>query len=222
MKKFLILILNLYMALPLLSCENNTKQESIIPEKESNGKTETVNNKILIVYFSRTGENYAVGNINIGNTAIMASYIQDYTGGASFEIIPSIPYPDDYDETCKISQQETADNARPAIKYQLMDLEQYSIVFVGCPIWYGAPPMIIRTFYETYRNELANKTIVPFGTHEGSGVSSCTNLVKEYFPNGVLLETFGVRGQNVKISREKIEDWLHRIGISKNNQSNND
>lgn len=222
MKKFLILILNLYMAFPLSSCGNNTKQESIFPEEENDNKAETVNDKILIVYFSRTGENYAVGNINIGNTAIMASYIQDYTGGTSFEIIPSIPYPDDYDETCKISQQETADNARPAIKNQLKDLERYSIVFVGCPIWYGAPPMIMRTFYETYRNELANKTIVPFGTHEGSGVGSCTNLAKEYFPNGVLLETFGVRGQDIKTSRGKTEDWLRKIGISENNSNNND
>lgn len=102
---------------------------------------------ILIVYFSRTGENYAVGNISVGNTAIMADYIQKYTGGTIFEIVPKVPYPDSYEETKTISINETNSNARPAIKYPLENLDKYSIIFIGSPIWYGGPPMIMRTFY---------------------------------------------------------------------------
>ena len=148
----------------------------------------------------------------------MAGFIQDYTGGATFEIVPAVPYPDGYDKMKEVSQQETASNARPAIKNPLENLDKYSIVFVGSPIWYGAPPMIMRTFFETYRGKLAGKTIVPFGTHEGSGVSSCTDLVREYFPNATLLETLGIKGQQVNNSRESVEEWLRRIGIPKKEQ----
>ena len=60
----------------------------------------------------------------------------------------------------EVSKQETAVNVHPTIKNPLENLDWYSIVFVGSPIWYGAPPMIMRTFYETYREKLAGKTIV--------------------------------------------------------------
>ena len=79
----------------------------------------------------------------------------------------------------------------------------------------------MRTFYETYRDQLAGKTIVPFGTHEGSGVSSCTNLVKEYFPDATLLEALGIKGQEVNNSRESVEEWLIRIGMPKKNKNKN-
>ena len=179
---------------------------------------DSTNGKILIVYFSRAGENYDVGYISVGNTAIMAGFIKDYTGGAIFEIVPVVPYPDGYEATKEVSQQETAGNVRPAIKNPLENLDKYSVVFVGSPVWYGAPPMIMRTFYETYRDKLAGKTIVPFGTHEGSGVNSCTNLAKEYFPDATLLEVLGIKGHEVNNSRESVEEWLQRIGISKGEQ----
>lgn len=214
LNQFLISAFSLCMVLTMFSCG---RAEGINGGKNSNtNNPDSLKGNILIVYFSRAGENYAVGHISVGNTAKLAGFIQDYTGGAIFEIVPAIPYPNGYEAMKVVSQQETASNARPAIKNPLENLDQYSIVFIGSPIWYGAPPMIMRTFYETYRDKLAGKAIVPFGTHEGSGVSGCASLVKEYFPNAKLLETFGVRGQDVKNSRESVEAWLTRIGIPKN------
>ena len=227
MKKVLILALGLCMAFAFPSCsgdgviiteppvEGNEGNEEGEDNEEGSEQPEVTNGSILIVYFSRAGENYGVGTVSVGNTAIMAGYIQEYTGGATFEIVPTVPYPSDYDEMREVSQQETASNARPAFNGQVENWDQYSVVFVGAPIWYGAPPMIMRTFYETYREELAGKTLVPFGTHAGSGVGSCTSLVREYFPNATLLETFGVSGASVRneSARTQVESWLTRIGI---------
>ena len=218
MKSALIFTINLLVILTAFSCQRVGGTNSDKNCSTNNSDSTAIKGKILIVYFSRARENYAVGNISVGNTAIMAGFIKDYTGGTIFEIIPAVPYPDNYEEMKKVSTKETDSNARPAIKNPLKNIDQYSIIFVGSPIWYGGPPMIMRTFYETYKDKLAGKTIVPFGTHEGSGVSGCTNLVKEYFPNARLLETFGVQGKNVKNSRESVEAWLRKIGIPRKEQ----
>ncbi len=214
MKKILVYIITLFMFFPVISCKSD--DGSRINNKVNN-PVDSID-KILIVYFSRAGENYDVGYIKVGNTAVMAGFIKDYTGGDTFEIVPAVPYPDGYEEMKKVSQQETENNIRPAIKNTLENLDQYSIIFIGSPIWYGAPPMIMRTFYETYKDKLVNKTIVPFGTHEGSGVSSCTKLLIEYFPNAKILETLGIKGHEINNSRDNVEEWLSRIGIPKNEQ----
>lgn len=196
-----------------LSCgkAQNSNGDKFLDSIQSNSSQ----NKILIVYFSRTGENYNVGQISIGNTAKMAGFIKDYSGGDIFEIVPSTPYPNSYEKTKELAQQEIANNSRPAIKNKLENLDQYSIIFIGSPIWYGFPPMIMRTFYETYKDKLQNKTLIPFGTHEGSGISSCSSIMKEYFPKANFLESFGVVGNKVNESRETVEEWLHRIGLQK-------
>lgn len=212
-KSILIFSFSIFIFSTIISC--GRAEGSIADKADSTLNSNTNKGKILIVLFSRAGENYAVGQVSIGNTARMAGFIKDYSGGTLFEITPTIPYPNSYEETKKISQQETKQNARPAIKNLLENLDQYSIVFVGSPIWYGNPPMIMRTFYETYKVKLASKTLIPFGTHEGSGISSSLTLMKEYFPNAKILESLGIKGQHVNDSRQIIEEWLGRIGIQK-------
>jgi hypothetical protein len=73
------------------------------------------NSDVLVVYFSRTGENYNVGNVEVGNTAMVASYIKEYLKCDSFEIVPVDKYPDNYDECTKLASKEKEDNARPKI-----------------------------------------------------------------------------------------------------------
>jgi flavodoxin len=214
MKKFLIFAFSLCMVFPMFSCRSEVGSKG----NYNSNNPDSTNRNILIVYFSRAGENYDVGYINIGNTAVMAGYIKDYTGGTIFEIIPATPYPEGYDDMKKVSQQETANNIRPEIKNQLENLDRYSVIFVGSPIWYGEPPMIMRTFYDTYKDKLAGKTFVPFGTHEGSGVNSCTRLLKEYFPNAKIFEALGIKGHEVNNSRELVGEWLQKIGITKKEQ----
>ena len=229
MKKLLFVLCCLLGTLSSMSCSSEESEE-IIPgypntENGNNGndngdqddgnEPETPQNgKILIVYFSRAGENWNVGYVNRGNTAVMADYIKELTGGDVFEIEPETPYPTDYQEMLQVSNHEAETNARPAIKNKLENLDQYDVVFIGSPIWRGNPPMIMRTFYEAYPG-LADKTLVAFGTHGGSGISSCPRLIREYFPNAVQLESCGISGERIRDgqSKEEVRAWLQKIGI---------
>ena len=194
--------------------ENNNDSDKDENENDGEGIPGDSTGKILIVYFSRAGENWNVGYVERGNTAIMSDYIQEFTGGDVFEIVPQTPYPDDYETMLEVCRQEVDNDVRPAIKTTLENLDDYSIVFIGSPVWYGRPPMIMRTFYESYPG-LANKTIVLFGTHGGSGINSCTSLVREYFPNATLLESYGIAGDQIRNeqSRTNVQSWLQRIRI---------
>ena len=223
MRIILTLTLLLLLSIGFMSC---SEKDSCTPpteneeEEDFEPNPEPTNGEILIVYFSRAGENYNVGTVSVGNTALMAGYIQEYTGGAMFEIVPETPYPNDYDEMRNLSQYERSNDLRPAIKNALEDINKYSVVFVGSPIWYGGPPMIVQTFYEAYP-ELANKTLVPFGTHEGSGTSSCTSLMQRYFPSATILENLGLRGTTARDgaqARPQVRAWIERINLLKTDE----
>lgn len=161
----------------------------------------------IVVYFSRAGENYGVGNVEIGNTAHIANFIIDNTGADRFEIIPEVPYPEAYDETTKIAQREKNENARPAYKGEA-DLSSYSTVYLGYPIWYGTMPMIVKTFLEN--NDLSGKTVIPFSTHAGSGWGSSLDDLKELCPDSDIEEGFSVAGTEAANAEDKVKNWLEQ------------
>lgn len=221
MKKFLAFTFCLLLSFPFYSCDgndpaeepgNNGNETPEVPGGDDDGGNED-NGEILIVYFSRTGYNYPNTWLDVGHTARIAGYIADYSGGTSFEIVPVVPYPDSYDETTAIAREEMANNARPAIKNELEDLEKYATVFVGFPNWYGSPPMIMRTFFDTY--DLSEKKIVPFCTHAGSGMGNGLTVIKEAFPQAEVLDGIAIRGTDSPNARETVNEWLNRIGIEK-------
>ena len=173
--------------------------------------------KMLLVYFSRADENWQVGYVERGNTAVMADYIKDLADVDVFEIVPVTPYPAAYNECISyVNDIEIPQNLRPAYKNDIDNLADYETVFIGGPIWWARPPMIIRTFIEAHP-ELADKTFIPFGTHGGSGVSSYASLIREYFPNATVLESLGISGSSIRdaSSRQTVENWLKRLGVDK-------
>lgn len=98
----------------------------------------TASSRILVVYFSRTGEQYTVGVIDHGNTAIVAEMIAERTGADLFEVLPvDDHYPMTYDELTDVAKKEQNDNARPAYAGEVPDLSQYDTVFIGAPVWWG-------------------------------------------------------------------------------------
>ena len=171
------------------------------------------NTDTLIVYFSRTGENYNVGNVEVGNTAMLASYIKEYLKCDSFEIVPVDKYPDNYDECTNIASKEKDDNARPKIVGKIDNFDSYKTVFVGYPIWWGDLPMIMYTFMEDY--DFKGKTVIPFNTHEGSGDAGTYNTIKEKLSgadvntNGLALDGKTARSDDGK---QKTVDWLKGLG----------
>ena len=133
---------------------------------ESETEEKPSDSDILVVYFSRTGEQYNVGEIDKGNTAIIAEMIADETGADIFEILPEEDYyPYTYDELTDVAKQEQKENARPAYAGEVPDLNRYTTVFIGSPVWWGDWPMIMYTFFEENTDALAGKTLIPFSTH---------------------------------------------------------
>ena len=173
-----------------------------------NGDSDT-----LIVYFSRTGENYNVGNVEVGNTAMLASYIKEYLKCDSFEIVPMDKYPENYDECTKLASKEKDDNARPKIDGKIDNFDSYKTVFIGYPIWWGDLPMIMYTFMEEY--DLDGKTVIPFNTHEGSGDAGTYDAIKEKLPSanvntqGLALDGKTARSEDGK---QQTIDWLKQLG----------
>ena len=133
-----------------------------------------------------------------------------------FEIVPETAYPQGYEDTKTVATAEFNDNARPAIKTDITNIADYETIFIGGPIWWGRPPMLFLTFFEAHP-ELNDKTLIPFGTHGGSGVSSYISLLKEYFPNATILESLGISGASIRDSSSKgtVENWLKRLGVDK-------
>ena len=173
--------------------------------------------KTLVVYFSRTGEQYGVGNIDKGNTAIVAEMIAEKTGADSFEILPKEDYyPYTYDALTDIAKQELNDNARPEIKGTVPDLSKYVTVFIVSPVWWGDWPMIMYAFFEGNRDALAGKTLIPFSTHAGSGLSGFDSKLSGACPDstvGIGLAISGTDAQNNQDSvRESVDSWLSGLG----------
>ena len=140
MKKIFVCMLSLMM-LFLTACGNTegaAEKKTTTVEKNVKSDSEKQNmeakNKILVVYFSRTGENYEVGNIKKGNTHIMADMIAEAVGADTFEIKTVKPYPADYRECTEVAKKELAENARPAIEGKVSNWQNYDTVFLGYPI----------------------------------------------------------------------------------------
>ena len=217
MKKRILLSLFIIFGMFVISgCGSDTAN----PETEKkandilNRQTETkTDSKVLIVYFSRTGENYNVGNVEVGNTAIMASYMKEYLHADSFEIVPVNKYPDSYDECLKVATKEKDEDARPTIESKINDISKYDTIFIGYPIWWGEIPQIVYTFLEEY--DLSGKTIIPFNTHEGSGSAGTYNIIKNKLSkSNVNTNGFALQGKVARTDKGKEETihWLKELG----------
>ena len=175
------------------------------------------NHRILVAYFSRAGENYSVGSVEKGNTAIVAEMIADYTGGNLFEIVPATPYPSAYSEILTIAQNEKSQNARPEIANAVSNMDEYDTVFIGYPIWHGDMPMIVYHFLESY--DFAGKTVIPFNTHEGSGQSGTQGRIEDILAESSVLRGLAVRGGTAQNSPEEagrtVGQWLENLGFQK-------
>ena len=171
--------------------------------------------KVLVAYFSRTGEQYSVGNIKEGNTAVIAKMIAAKTGGDLFEIkLKNDNYPTKYRALTEVAQKEQRANARPEISEDVPNFASYDIVFIGTPNWWSDLPMVMYTFIEKY--DWTGKKIAPFVTHEGSGLSSIPQSIKNTTKAEVLkgLSVYGHEAQNDRESAGlKVDAWLKKLGF---------
>ncbi len=168
--------------------------------------------RILIAYYSRKGQNYSDGSIvdlKVGNTEKMAGYIKDITGGDLFEITTVKSYPLDYTETTRVAQRELDDNTRPELKEYLTDLDEYDTLILGYPNWWGTMPMAVFSCFELV--DLSGKTILPFCTHEGSGLGHSIQDLKSFAGNAEIKEGLAVQGSQVDQAQQTVSRWLKNL-----------
>ena len=163
----------------------------------------------LVVFFSHAGDNYAVGNIKVGNTKIVADYISELTGADQFEIKTSKYDGMAYKPLCDLAKKEQQNGELPPFE-GTVDVEKYDVVFIGGPVWWGTYPQVMFTFFKQY--DLSGKTIIPFTTHEGSGLGNCVEDVKKAYPKANVLQGFSMYGHDVRTGKNRVEKWLKKLG----------
>lgn len=159
--------------------------------------------KVLVAYFSATG-----------TTEGVAEHIANGLNGDIYEIVPETPYTDadlNYSDNNSRSTIEMNDpNVRPAISGSVEDMEQYDVVFIGYPIWWGEAPRIVSTFMESY--DFAGKTIVPFCTSGGSGMGSSATNLEQLTSGAEWLEGQRLNGSD---SQDEVMEWVNSLGLDK-------
>lgn len=146
---------------------------------------------------------------------MVADMIAGQTGGDMFEIRTVTPYPDEYNECTEVAKQEQDEDARPELAESVEGMENYDVIFLGYPNWWGDMPMAVYTFLESY--DFSGKAIVPFCTHEGSGLSSAENSIAKLCPDAKVLDGLAIRGSVAQNSREEANEavisWLGETGF---------
>lgn len=226
-KKIIFVLLSIIM----LSCGNNDtqKKDYIVDSLETSQKIDALNvsntqNKILIAYFTWS-DNTVVENPNSidvdaetsasvlspGNAELIANWIAEETGGDLFSIKTQNKYSSDYDECLNQARKERDNNERPALVGRVNNIDDYDVIFLGFPNWWYTCPMAVFTFVESY--DLSGKTIIPFCTHGTGGLSRTIRDLKNILPeNCEVLEAIGVYRPEVKNSKNKVLDWLRKLG----------
>lgn len=211
MKKILAVVITLMMTFALNACGGNggsaggkEPAAKVAPPGESSQVKPVAekSGKILIAYFSRSG-----------NTRSVANEIQKNVGGDLFEIKTTHSYPEEYQATTEQAKNEKNNNFRPQLTAEVANIDSYDVIFVGYPIWWGTMPMGVFSFLEKYN--FAGKTIIPFCTHGGSGFGDSVSDLQKTSPQAKLLQGLALRGSEASKSQTEITDWLKNIGMAK-------
>ena len=183
------------------ACSSGAKQETVM-------KTE---GKAIVVFFSHAGDNYAVGNIEVGNTKIVADYITELTGADQFEIVTHKYDGMAYNPLIQLAKEEANKGELPPYEGEAPDLTEYDTVFIGGPVWWGTYPQVMFTFFKKHAGDLKGKTVIPFTTHEGSGLANCVEDVKAAFAGANVTKGFSIYGHEVRTEKGKVEKWLKSL-----------
>ena len=175
--------------------KNDSTEKSSDIDSSSNAVTEAVQNNtdnenILIAYFSvpenvdtdgidaNSGASIVVKNKDVlGNMQYMAMTIQEAIGGELFRIETTEEYPLEHETLVNQAKEEQNEDARPELATHIENVEQYNIIFLGYPNWWGDMPQPLYTFLEEY--DFSGKTIIPFNSHGGSGFSNTIEEIKK-------------------------------------------
>ena len=164
--------------------------------------------KSLVIYFSRPGNNWAVGYIEKGNTEVIAEYIAEFTGAELFKCEPLKPYSEDYMKCTEEAMVYQNQNARTALTSYLDDISGYDVIYIGGPIYWGELPYEVYT--ELDRLDFTGKTVKPFVTHEGSGLGSVESVLKKKCVGAKVQRGLAIQGGSVHsaFAKKQVQDWV--------------
>ena len=166
----------------------------------------------LIAFYSRAGENYFGGayrRIAVGNTEKAAEMLADLTGGELYKIQQAQPYSEDYQTCIAEAKANLQRKARPEVRDLPEDLDVYDEIYLGYPNYWGTMPMAVYTFLEHY--DLTGKTIHPFCTHEGSGLSRTVQDIQKAAPGAAVTKGLALHGSSVDSARAALEQWVREV-----------
>ncbi len=219
-KVFLMAVLIVLCVLGICGCSSKKEDESSANENSQNvtsdnnvvetikdvnnanndeapSEEQTLDKKIAVVYFSATG-----------TTKKVAEYIKDELKADIFEIVPRQKYSDAdlnwNDNNSRTTKEQNDKNSRPEIASDI-DVEDYDVIFIGYPIWWGDTPRIIQTFMDSH--ELSGKTMIPFCTSGGTGISGSENTLKSYS------EINWISGKRLTPSQSEVASWVNGLKI---------
>lgn len=199
MKKIITVLFALLLTLSLAACGGAAERTEQEEETETSGTEET---KVLVAYFSATN-----------TTRGVAEHIADGLRADLYEIVPEEPYTDadlDYnDDNSRTTIEMNNPDVRPAIDGSVENMEQYDIVFIGFPIWWGDAPRVVSTFVESY--DFAGKTVVPFCTSGGSGIGSSAANLEQLTSGADWLDGQRLSGND---SQDTIMEWVNGLGLN--------
>ncbi|WP_367932717.1 flavodoxin [Enterocloster citroniae] len=185
----------------------NTADADAVNKDAQTGDTENEDNtmneiNILVAYFSATN-----------TTEGVAEHIANGLGADLYEIVPEEAYTDadlNYNDDSSRSTIEMNDpSSRPAISGGVENMEQYDIVFIGYPIWWGEAPRIVSTFMESY--DFSGKTLIPFCTSGGSGLGSSASNLAELTDGAQWLSGQRLGGGS---SQDEVMEWVNGLGLA--------
>ena len=166
----------------------------------------------LVLVFSRAGENYGVGTVEVGNTMVLAQMVAEKTGADLFEIERAEPYPEGYDACCDEALEEKNSGARPELK-EMPNLSGYGTVYLGFPCWWGDLPMPVYTAIEAL--DWNGKTVCPFNTHAGSGEAGMFATVARKCAGATVTDGLTMAGTTAQNDRDtaesQVDAWLANL-----------
>lgn len=208
-----------------LTSNNSSNLNENIENQTATNETANGDKKVLVAYFSvpetdnpnnmtKEEDNSAIvvdGKV-LGNTQYTAMLISEKTGGDIYRIEPKEEYPTNHEKLVDQAKEEQNRNSRPEIKNTIENFEDYDIIFIGYPNWWGDMPMILYTFLESYNFD--GKKVIPFNTHGGSGLSGTVETITNKLSNAnVEQNAFTLSRNNMEQAPQKVEAWLEQIDI---------
>ena len=198
--------------------------ESVEPQETT--ASAASGSKTLVVWFSRVGitpfedgvdaESSASINIRdgelVGNMQYLAEFVAEETGGDLFQIITEREYPVAYRDTTDLAKEEQNNDERPALSSHVEDMDQYDVIFLGYPNWWGTLPQAVMTFLEEY--DFTGKTIVPFCSHGGSRLGRGPQDIAALCPGAELLDGLAVSGSAVSGAQADVQEWLNGLNLN--------